>query len=297
MKIVDYKVINEKFKTKKDLLAEDKRFLLELNEIADEINSGAAERPIVLLSGPSGSGKTTTAALLHKLLEKYGRKSKVISLDNYFKSISKSQLTKVDLESPQRVDSKLLSEHIAKIAACKEIELPTFDFLNTKNVKSGEKFKRKPNEIVIFEGIHALNPDVVNYPDEKTFKIYVSVRTRLEIDSYIIHPKYLRLIRRICRDMRYRGRSAEETVKYFPSVERGEELYVAPFKNRADVSLDTFIAYEPKIFRNDVYDFIGESSDDVIINRLKDILSHFEKTDDSIVHKYSLIREFIGEKQ
>lgn len=94
MKIVDYKVINEKFKTKKDLLAEDKRFLLELNEIADEINSGAAERPIVLLSGPSGSGKTTTAALLHKLLEKYGRKSRVISLDNYFKAYRSRNLRK-----------------------------------------------------------------------------------------------------------------------------------------------------------------------------------------------------------
>ncbi len=298
MKTVSSEYINTKFNNKEDYRREDERLDGEIFRIADDIALRCKDKPIVLLSGPSGSGKTTTAHKISGYLDEKGHKTHVISLDNYFKTILPDGQDEVDFESPSRIDSKMLSEHIKKISECKEIELPMFDFLSKKSVSSGIKLKRKKGEVVLFEGIHALNPDAVPIDNETSVKIYASVRTRISCGNEIIHPKFIRLLRRMSRDEIYRGRSVSETADYFKSVERGEELYVAPFKRFADYSIDTFIAYEPKIYAGLLLDEIRkvtESKNDDVMKYLEACLANFVAGDKKFIVKSSIIREFIGE--
>lgn len=298
MKTISSEYINTKFNNRADYYEEDERLDGEILRVADDIALLCKDKPIVLLSGPSGSGKTTTAHKLSGYLDEKGHKTHVISLDNYFKTILPEGRDKVDFESPSRIDSEMLSDHIKKISECKEIELPTFDFVNRRNISSGLKLKRKKGEAVIFEGIHALNPDAVPIDSETAVKIYASVRTRISCGNEIIHPKFIRLMRRMSRDAIFRGRNISETVGYFKSVERGEELYVAPFKRLADYSIDTFIAYELKIYagllRNEIRK-IEKSKNDDVMKYLEACLSNFTCGDKNFIGKSSIIREFIGE--
>ena len=183
-------------------------------------------------------------------------------------------------------------------ADCKEIELPTFDFLNTKNVKSGEKFKRKPNEIVIFEGIHALNPSVITAPGEFTAKIYVSVRTRVSYGNEVLQPEYVRLLRRIARDKLYRGRTAAVTLSYLESVTRGENNFVKPFKRFADFQIDTFLGYEAGVYKSiierDIINVAADEKDENAKKILTGFLSCVCALDKEKTPENSLIREFIG---
>lgn len=296
MKTIESEFINQSFNSKADYLREDKRFYREVSLVADEIALSAKRKPVVLLSGPSGSGKTTTAHMLQDMLLKSGHRAHVISLDNYFKTVLPGEDDKVDFEAPSRINAELLSEHIKLISECKEIELPTFDFLTKESRTSGKIFKRRKGEVVIFEGIHALNPDVAVFDESKTVKLYASVRTRVLYGEKIFHPKYLRLLRRMSRDALYRGRSVNETLSFYKSVERGEELYVAPFKRLADFSIDTFIAYEPMIYKTNLLsrlDGISEKASDVP-EMLADFLKRFKDGSDDYVVKDSIIREFIG---
>lgn len=296
MKTIESEFINQSFNSKADYLREDKRLYREVSLIADEIALFAKRKPVVLLSGPSGSGKTTTAHMLQDMLLKSGHRAHVISLDNYFKTVLPGEDDKVDFEAPSRINAELLSEHIKLISECKEIELPTFDFLTKESRTSGKIFKRRKGEVVIFEGIHALNPDVAVFDESKTVKLYASVRTRVLYGEKIFHPKYLRLLRRMNRDALYRGRSVNETLSFYKSVERGEELYVAPFKRLADFSIDTFIAYEPMIYKTNLLsrlDGISEKASDVP-EMLTDFLKRFKDGSNDYVVKDSIIREFIG---
>lgn len=298
MKTVSTEYINSKFNNKADYFKEDERLDGEIFRVADDIALRCKDKPIVLLSGPSGSGKTTTAHKISRYLDEKGHKTHVISLDNYFKTILSEDRDKVDFESPSRIDSGMLSEHIKRISECKEIDLPTFDFVNRKSAPSGVKLKRKKGEVVLFEGIHALNPDAVPIDSETAVKIYASVRTRISCGNEIIHPKFIRLLRRMSRDAIYRGRSISETVDYFKSVERGEELYVAPFKRLADYSIDTFIAYEPTIYAELLLTEIRKatkSKNDDVMKYLEACLENFTYGDKKLIGKSSIIREFIGE--
>lgn len=296
MKTIESEFINQSFNNKADYLREDKRFEREVSLVADEIASSAKRKPVILLSGPSGSGKTTTAHMLQSMLLKKGHRSQVISLDNYFKTLSPSESENVDFEAPSRINGELLSEHIKLISECKEIELPVFDFLTKESRTSGKFFKRQKGEVVIFEGIHALNPDVAVFDESKTVKLYASVRTRVICGEKILHPKYLRLLRRMSRDSLYRGRSVGETLSFYKSVERGEELYVAPFKRLADFSIDTFIAYEPKIYKTNLLSRIESlpEKDSDVPKMLIEFLKCFNEGSNDFVVKDSVIREFIG---
>ena len=200
---------------------------------------------ICVLLGPSGSGKTTTAHKLERVLDGKGVETHVVSLDNYFRTVLPEERKTVDLESPSRVDGKLLSKHIEDLIECRPIEVPVFDFVNTKRSDKTTTLSRKKGEIVIFEGIHSLNPDVVTVSDSYVRTVYASVRTRVGLsDGELIHPKYIRLMRRACRDKLFRGRTVAETLAYFQSVEEGEKNYIMPYKHRAQFELDTFILYE-----------------------------------------------------
>ena len=165
-------------------------YLFRLNKIVDDIEKVSREKSVILLSGPSGSGKTTTAMMIEKLLDKRGHETHMISMDDYFCPLTEQEkymLTQgtIDLESPDRIDKELLNEQINALAKGDEIEVPHYDFTTSSRVSSGRKLKIKKGEIVIFEGIHALNPSVITVPDQFLMKIYVSVRTRVTCDDII----------------------------------------------------------------------------------------------------------------
>ncbi|MBP1578569.1 MAG: nucleoside kinase [Oscillospiraceae bacterium] len=279
------------------------------NAYADQI-SRAAERiyrerrkkPVVLISGPSGSGKTTTAGRLARLLEDNGCRAHIISMDNYFLPLSADERRlaeegKFDFESPKRLDTELFRRHIELLSRCRPIDVPAFDF-TLQDRKTGFRLEYQPGDIVIMEGIHALNPDVIGHSDDYTNRVYVSVRTRLESGGELLHPSKIRLMRRLIRDKLYRGRSITETMEFFKSVERGENLYIMPYKHRASFDIDTFIAYEPMVYRNILLgDLHGVSKTFPEYEKYADIekfLRELEPLDPANVPDNSLVREFIG---
>ncbi|MBQ4099290.1 MAG: nucleoside kinase [Clostridia bacterium] len=302
MRKVKIEDIYKKYSSEQDFLKEDDRYWSQIDEIARDIKEKSQTNPILLLSGPSGSGKTTTAHRIETFLETYGVETHTISLDSYFSTLPKEEIATADLESPERLDKDLLAEHIEKLLSCREIELPEFDFANTRQLKSGIKLKRKPNEIIVFEGIHALNPSAVPVLDGES-KMYISVRTRVEyLGGKVLHPRLIRLLRRMSRDMRFRGREPIDTLSFFQSVENGVEKYVSPYKIYADYSIDTFIEYEPLIYREEMLSKLTQivdkvsGEDKVTVETLIEFLSSYQGKDRALVSDKSLIREFIGNK-
>ena len=281
----------------------EKKYSRRIRKAADILAETHKDKPIILLSGPSGAGKTTSAKRIEELLDKQDIETYTISMDNYFLPESETpnavdENGKVDYESPYRMDIKLLNEHMMKIANCEPIEIPTFNFAEQKR-EPGFTYKRKPGELVLFEGIHALNPEVTNISDDIANCIYVSIRTRLELDNgELLHPSHIRLMRRLLRDKQYRGRGFEATMDMFDSVERGESLYIMPYKDRAKIHIDTFIMYEASVYKPFLYDELREvfekSEDHKNHEQMQDFLKALEAIPAESVPDYSLVREFIG---
>jgi len=279
----------------------DRRYRDAILAVAEDIWQNRLERPIVLLSGPSGSGKTTTAQNIERILDARGCETHTLSMDDYFHSLTPEQIAlaaegKFDLESPSRVDAELLSEQLEQMVQCRPVQLPRYDFVASRRVYDGRALTRKPNELVIVEGIHALNPDVVQLPDDETVRIYISVRTRVEYQGKLLHPSRVRLLRRMIRDELFRDRSLRETRVKFDSVEQGEQRYIMPYKHRADHELDTFIDYEPGVYRCRLLaELEAEDQNDPLIAELVGVLRSVDPLPPGHVPCDSLIREFIGD--
>lgn len=280
----------------------EERYTAQLREAAKKIYENRAERPIVLISGPSGSGKTTSASRVARLLEGYGCNALTISMDNYFLPMHMNEAArdkdgKIDFESPMRLDIPLFKEHLKKLFKCEEIDIPSFDFAAQERCE-GMPLKRGKGDIVILEGIHALNPLLTGECDEFTIGVYVSVRTRLKNGDELLHPSKIRLMRRLMRDKLYRGRSLAETFEFFKSVEQGENMYIMPYKHRADFDIDTFIVYEPMIYRDillpELEKTAKEYSDYEAYADIEKFLRLVKPLDSKLVPEHSLIREFIG---
>ncbi len=277
-----------------------------IQEAADKIAADPS-KSVVLLSGPSGSGKTTSALRIAKRLNDMGQKAITLSMDNYFlpiteenkKELPKDENGNIDLESPHRLDIPLFSEHLKKLADGEEYNMPLFDF--TTQSRSGfVPMKREKDQKIIIEGIHALNPEVTGDTHRFAMCMYVSVRTRLRSeDGAMLHPRQIRLMRRLCRDRLFRKRDFYQIFSMFESVSRGEDLYIKPFKSRADFDVDTFMAYEAPVYKSFIEAELASSDDE----RLKDFpcypeiirfLSELNCIESSHVPGTSLIREFIG---
>ena len=278
----------------------DDAYLAQLTAIVKDIIAHRKEKPIILLSGPSGSGKTTTAYLIEQLLEERGFVTHTLSMDNYFLPLTEAEHElvaqgKIDLESPNRLNRELLNRQLSDMVACKPVPLPRYDFVHGLSVGSGITLTRKPDELVILEGIHALNPDVITIPDENTAKIYISVRSRVKCGDLILHPSKVRLLRRMIRDEIYRSRPFEKTIKFYHSVELGEERYIMPYKYRSTYDIETFIDYELNVLKavlpKDI-SFSFEARE--VISDLLYVLAHTDAADPSLIPESSLIREFIG---
>lgn len=275
----------------------------QLASVAKQLSNECNEKPIILLSGPSGSGKTTTALRIESILDSWGNETHTISMDNYFLPVSSDAIPvdedgNVDYESPYRLDIELLNDHLRKISNFEEVEVPIFDFASQSR-KGGIPLKRKKGELVILEGIHALNPAVTGDSSEISSCIYVSVRTRITNSAgVLLHPARIRLMRRLMRDKLFRGRNIEDTLSLFKSVSRGENLYIMPYKDRAKFNIDTFLPYEVSAYKDlllpelSSYSKMCSSQSELcdIIRFLIDI----ESIPQESIAKNSLIREFIG---
>lgn len=274
-------------------------FAFQLKEISERIASNSENRPVILLAGPSGSGKTTTAFMLTKMLRELGCNSHTLSMDNYFKSLTDEEKAlaakgEMDLESPDRIDKELLNKQIEDIENCVPIEIPKYDFSESRRSDETTAFERKKGEVVIFEGIHALNPDVITVPENRLCKLYVSVRTRITTEGIVLNPAKIRLMRRMIRDRNFRKRSLAETMNMFKSVEAGENKYIMPYKHRSDYDIDTFMAYEMSVYKYNLLDDLRGMSDISELADVIEVMTALAPLDNEFVPKDSLIREFIG---
>lgn len=305
MNKIHVNAINRKISLDERLFVEecDRKYLEKLTKIADSIEQSHDEKPILLLAGPSGAGKTTTALKIEEILDNRGIHTHTISMDDYFLPASRFSAAigedgKPDYEAPDRIDIELLFDHMNRISNCEEVVIPSFEFSSQRRF-DGIALKREKNDIVVFEGIHALNPTVTGAAGDFARCMYVSVRSRLELsDGELLHPCYIRLMRRLIRDGSYRGRSAAETLDMFDSVEAGENKYIMPYKYRAEFSVDTFHAYEPAVYKG----FLLKTLEQESINykefgRFLPMLKALEEVSPispEAVPDDSLAREFIG---
>ncbi len=281
----------------------DREYYDNIMKIAEDVRDNAKQRPIVLISGPSGSGKTTTAKILESILDNWGYSTHTLPMDDYFSSLTPEQKKladehKLDLESPDRVDVEFLNAQLDAISKGVPVRLPKFDFSTNQRYLTDEILERKENELVILEGIHALNPSVVTFDDSHTTRIYISVRTRIAFeDNSLLHPEKIRLMRRMLRDKIYRGRKIDHTLRMFDSVQRGENNFIMPFKHRATHDINTFIKYEVGVYKDLLLDELKQLPPDKKIDDMIAALTATEPVSLDCVPEESLIREFIGDGQ
>ncbi|MBO7764125.1 MAG: nucleoside kinase [Bacteroidales bacterium] len=217
--------------------------------IADMIHNRRDQVKLVLIAGPSSSGKTTSSNRIAIQCRTLGLNPIVIEMDNYFVSRDKTPLDEngeYDFESLYAMDLEFLNQQLNDILAGKEVELPKFDFVKGERIPSGRKIRMTEKDILIMEGIHALNKELTKDLDQsKLFRIYVSALTSLSLDeNNVISTTDCRLLRRMVRDARTRGVSPEETILRWPSVRRGEEKNIFPFQENADVMFNSSLIFE-----------------------------------------------------
>lgn len=299
--VIHTKEINERLQNAGEFVKTgENRLNSQIEQTANSIIKSGKTKPIILISGPSGSSKTTTAIKLAKNLRSKGEKVCYISMDKYFKNFTPEEKelkkqNKLDLEAPERVDGEYLNKDIDTLLNGGEISLPSYDFLTNTRALSETKLKRNDG-FVIIEGIHALNPTLLGENDDTSERIYVSVRTRVvDSNNDKLHPCKIRLCRRMIRDKLYRGRSFEETIKLFAKVQRGENQFIMPYKNRADFNIDTFIDYEPCVYRTLLFDELKKLEEKFAdIRDVVNALDEVDIIDDTLIPTDAFIREFIG---
>ncbi len=269
--------------------------------IADEI----ARRPkvrVILLAGPSSSGKTTSSKRLAVQLAVCGLKPIAVSLDDYFvprRLTPKDENGNYDFESLYALDLDLFNNDLNKLIAGEKVTLPRYNF-ETGEREAGDTIQISGSEVLIFEGIHALNPKLTEkIPAENKFKIFVSALTSISLDNHNCIPNTdNRLIRRIVRDFKYRGYSAEDTIKRWPDVMKGEEKWIVPYQEEADAMFNSAMIFELCVLKHHALaplSMVPQTSPVYSeAHRLLNFLSYFAEIPENEIPTTSLLREFVG---
>ena len=273
-------------------------------QIADQIAHRESGIPkFVLISGPSSSGKTTFSKRLTIQLMVNGIRPVVISMDNYFvnrEDTPRDENGEWDFENLHTLDLPLFRQQVADLLEGKTVSLPFYNFETGLREYRGDTLCLEKDTVVILEGLHALNPELMpNIPREATFKIYVSSLTTVNLDNHNWIPTSdVRLIRRIVRDYRYRGYSALETIARLDSVQRGEDRWIAPFQEEADVMFNSALLFELAVLKRHaepILDEVPKYCDEyTTAHRLKKYLSYFESIPEREIPPTSFLREFVG---
>ncbi len=275
----------------------------QLSNIAEKIYNNKNNVRLVLIAGPSSSGKTTTSKKLEVYLQSKGIKTHQISIDDYFYNRDKTPRLpngELDTESLNAVDVTLFNKHLTKLLEGETVELPEYNFLLGKREYNGKKLKIVKDDMIIIEGLHGLNDDLTLSIERKNkYKIYISALTQLNVDNHNrIHTSDTRKLRRIIRDNKYRSYNSSTTLKMWKTIREGEEKFIFPYQDDADVIVNSALVYEMGILKTyaEPLLFSVEETDENypealrLINLLRNILPI--PSDD--VPKDSVLREFIG---
>ena len=281
----------------------DAAFAKKVENAAGRIAEHRRESRVILLSGPSGSGKTTTALKIEERLRNMGIETHTISMDDYFKTMDpetapRNRYGEIDFESPFFLDVDLLNRHFAMLDRGETIHVPKYEF--ARQMRSDilcNPLRLGPDDLAIFEGIHALN-DIIVGKNPHAFKLYIAARSNLVDDEgkVVFQHAWLRLCRRIVRDYKFRGSDASFTLKMWANVRRGEKLYISPYKENADLMFDSSLAFEFSVLKPFVVpllEAIPAGKYDVVDDMLKGF-EQIEALDEKYVAPNSLAREFIG---
>ena len=273
------------------------------SQVADMVCARGAKA--VMLAGPSSSGKTTSANRLATQLRVHGKKPILMSLDDYY--LDRDQIPpgpdgKLDLEHINTIDTALFSQHLAQLLNGEAVEIPVFNFKTGKREWRGHTMKLHRDTIIIIEGLHALNPVLLpaRLEDHLVFRMYVSPLLPLNLDDHNRIPtSYLRLLRRIVRDFESRGTSVQRTIAMWDSVRRGEERWIFPFQENADVIFNSSTLYELAVLKKHIFPLLTaiEASDECYddVRGIVKVLNYILEADvDDEIPPTSLVREFIG---
>ena len=273
-----------------------------LAKIAEDIAQRKGVK-LVLLAGPSSSGKTTSCKRLSIQLAVNGLKPLQISLDDYFvdrDKTPKDENGEYDFESIYALNLDLLNDQFNALFRGEEVDLPKYDFPSGKSIKSGKKLKLEPNNVLVVEGIHALNPELTAHiPEEQIYRVYASALTTILLDNHNYIPTTdNRLLRRIIRDYKYRGVSAQETIHRWPSVRVGENKWIFPFQENADAMLNTAMLYELSVLKMQAEPLLQQVPENceeyAEAYRLLKFLKYFKGIPYNNLPPTSLLREFLG---
>ena len=270
--------------------------------IADEIARRRTVK-VVLIAGPSSSGKTTTCKRLSVQLAVNGIKPIGISLDDYFVNREQTPLDEngdYDYEHLHALNLSLFNEQLNALFRGEEVELPRYDFPTGTSQMSGRRLKLEGNEVLVIEGIHALNPELTaSVPQEQIFRVYASALTTIRLDAHNYIPTTdNRLLRRIIRDYKYRGVSAEDTIRRWPSVRKGENRWIFPFQENADAMFNTAMLFELAVIKSQaepLLEQVPENCDEhAEAYRLLKFLHYIKPIPETQIPPTSLLREFLG---
>ncbi len=275
------------------------------------------EKQMILLAGPSASGKTTTAHKIAKTIIAQGRKAEVVSLDDFYRNRAEIPLCedgKPDLESVYALDLKVMEKCFRELLETGEAMIPQYDFHVSRRAEEWRKVYCSPGQILVVEGIHGLNPEVLKtLDDQKVIKMYVSARTKyMDGSENALIPKQLRLIRRMVRDYKFRNTAPQITISLWENVCSGERNYINPYRDGADYKIDSAMDYEPGVYRSILQPFLEESlknervngrdfqgveklpEQDEILDRLMRDLARFAPLPETLIPEDSVVREFLG---
>jgi uridine kinase len=273
-----------------------------VSEIAREITNRLPQARIILISGPSSSGKTTLSKRLTIQLLSQGISPFPLEMDNFFLDRDKTALGedgKPDFEALQALDTAALNRDLQRLIAGEEVQLPRYNFLTGRS-ETGDVVKLDPGQVIILEGIHGLNPDLLpEIPVEQSFRIYASALTQLNLDRHNrISTTDTRLVRRIVRDARERGYTARDTIQRWESVRRGEKRYIFPYQENADVMFNSALAYELSALKPLAEPLLRQVPfgvpEYVESKRLLALLEWFRPVSTELIPDNSILREFIG---
>ena len=274
-----------------------------VEEAVDLILENKKQSPIILLSGPSGSGKTTTSMKIAEALEVRGVRTYYVGMDDYFKTVDhttpRTPEGDLDLESPLCLDMELLNRHFEQLARGERIYVPKYEFSRRMRIQEPSKaIKLGRDEMVVFEGIHALNSMITDVHPE-AFKLYISARSDVEYQGRLVFKRtWFRLVRRMVRDYKFRGSDPQDTMSMWANVRRGELNYISPFKDKANFRFDTTFAYELPVFNSTATELFRSVPEGIErfeeLRRVLPALQMFGHIPEEDVAPDALIREFIG---
>ncbi|MGB7606136.1 MAG: hypothetical protein WBL93_11760 [Lutisporaceae bacterium] len=272
-------------------------------QIADMITNSLDKKKLILIAGPSSSGKTTFAQRLSVQLRVNGIRPVAISMDDYFKNRDDTPIDEngeYDFETVDAIDINTFNDVMTRMIKGELVEVPTYNFHKGMREWTGKKLKIDDDQVIIVEGIHGLNETLTqDIPREKKFKIYISALTHLGIDNHNRIPTSdLRLIRRIVRDFQFRSVDALSTIKRWDSVRRGEDKYIYPFQEEADIMFNSSLVYELCVLKKVAFSQLSKIKNDVPeyieAKRLVKFLNYFLPMDTDGIPNNSILREFIG---